>query len=102
MAVALTVFLAVTAAFVCQGAFDAKNSVGEVKKEVKDYIQKNIYISVCDAGSNTLDTNYIASFDPKDMTVSLIKMPADTLLKIASSTFRVCILCVCCMLWPLG
>ena len=82
---AITIFFAVSAAFVCYGAFDAKRSSTTDKNEVVDFMQKNIYVSVCNGETNTLDTNYIVSLDPKDMSISMIRIPSDTMLEIASS-----------------
>lgn len=85
IAVAFTVFLAVYAAFLCYNAFDAKSSINEKKTEISDFMQKNIFISVCDSEKNTLDVNYVISLDPKEKTVKLLKIPSSARVEIASS-----------------
>ncbi len=85
IAVAITVFLAVSCAFVCYGILDAENNIDVLETEITDFIQKNIFVSVCNSETNTLDTNVIASFDPKDKTVKLITIPYDTRVKVANS-----------------
>lgn len=84
-AVALTVFIAVYTAFLCRNAFDAKMNITEKKTEISDFMQKNIFVSVCDSENNTLDTNYVVSLDPKNMTVKMLEIPANTRVEIASS-----------------
>ncbi|MBQ6998173.1 MAG: LCP family protein [Clostridia bacterium] len=85
IAVAITVFMAVAGAFVCYGIFDAKNNVDSTKTVVDDFVNKNIFISVQNGDTNTLDTNVIVSFDPKDKTIKTITVPADTRIKVATS-----------------
>ncbi len=85
IAVAITVFMAVAGAFVCYGIFDAKNDADTAKTVMDDFMHKNIFISVQNSDTNTLDTNIIVSFDPKDKTIKTITIPADTRIKIASS-----------------
>ncbi len=85
IAVAVTVFLAVLGAFVCHGIFTAKNGAATVRTSVADFMQRNILIAVQDSAANTLDTNLIVSFDPKDNTIKTITIPSDTRVKIASS-----------------
>lgn len=84
-ALALTVFIAVYTAFLCRNAFDAKNDITEKKTEISDFMQKNVFISVCDSETNTLSVNYAVSLDPKGKTVKLLKIPASTKVEIASS-----------------
>ncbi len=85
VAVAITVFSAVSSAFVCYGIFDAENDATSNKTVVGDFIHKNIFISVQNSETNTLDSNVIASFDPKDNTIKLITIPAETRVKVATS-----------------
>ena len=85
VAVAITVFLAVSGAFVCYGIFDAENENVTGNTDVDDFIQKNIFIAVQNSETNTLDSNVIASFDPKDKTIKLITIPPETRVKVATS-----------------
>lgn len=85
VAVALVVFLAVASAFVCYGICDAKNNAESKETTVADFIQKNIFVSVQNSDTNTLDTNLIVSIDPKNSTIKGIVIPADTRINIASS-----------------
>lgn len=85
IAVVVVVFLAVSASFVCYGIFDAKNNADTPETTIEDFMQKNIFISVQNSSSNTLDTNFIVSFDPKDASVRGIVIPPDTRINIASS-----------------
>lgn len=83
--VAMTVFIAVASSFVCYGIFDAKKDSDAVMATIDDFTRRNIFISICDSATNTLDTNLIVSFDPKDRSVDMISIPLDTRVRIASS-----------------
>lgn len=83
--VAITVFLAVSSAFVYHGIFNSQNDNVSNKTDVDEFIHKNIFISVQNSETNTLDSNLIASFNPKDNTIKLITIPAETRVKVATS-----------------
>lgn len=83
--VMLTVFMAVASSFVCHGIFVAKEDADAVKATVYDFTRRNIFVSIRDSVTNTLDTNLIISFDPKDKSVDMISIPSDTKVRIASS-----------------
>ncbi len=90
VAVALCVFLAVTAAFICYGIYDAKTNDEVPITEISGFMQKNIFVSFLNSDNNTLDVNMLVSFDPKDATIKAISIPADTKINIASSDQMFC------------
>ena len=85
VAVAVIVFVAVSSAFICYGIYDTKNNVQTESTTVGDYVQKNLFISVQNSETNTLETNLIISIDPKNFSVKGLVIPSDTRINIASS-----------------
>lgn len=79
------VFFAVVSSVVCYGIFESKIESNVPKDDVSSYMHKSIFISVRNSETKTLDTNVIVTLDPKDRTISIIEIPADTKVRIAGS-----------------
>ena len=84
--IAVIVFVAIFASFTIYGIIDAKSDDGEGAKSMEDFVHKNIFVSVQNSETLTLDTNVLVNFDPKDMSISTIYIPSDTCVEIASSS----------------
>jgi len=85
IAVAVMVFLGVVSAFVCNGISNAKNGADLSYNDRTLFERKNIFVSVKNPVSDTLDVSMVVSFDPKNKTIKTISIPSDTRVKIASS-----------------
>lgn len=85
IAIIIIVFSAVSSAFVCYGILDAKSNAGIEQDTPQKYYRKNIFISVRNSETNTLDNNIVVSFNPKDKSIKSIYIPSDTGVKITSS-----------------
>lgn len=85
IAIIIIVFSAVSFSFVCYGILDAKNNAGIQEDTIQKYYRKNIFVSVRNSETNTLDNNIVVSFNPKDKSIKTIFIPADTGVKITSS-----------------
>ena len=85
VALAIIVFVAVTSSFVCYDIYVFENKPQESAQTIESFQRKNIFVSVCDSETNTMNTNYIVSFNPKDKSVKTIYIPGETEVDIASS-----------------
>lgn len=85
IAVALTVFIGVATSFVCYGVFNSNKENDNSYKDVEKYRRKNIFVSVKNAATGTLDVNISVVFNPKNNTIKMISIPPNTHVKVASS-----------------
>ena len=85
IAIIIIVFSAVSFSFVYYGILDAKNNAGIPDDTVQKYYRKNIFVSVRNSETNTLDNNMVVSFDPKNKSIKTIFIPSDTGVRITSS-----------------
>ena len=85
VALAIIVFVAVTSSFVCYDIYVLENKPQVSAETVESFQRKNVFVSVSDSQTNTLNTNYIVSFNPKDKSVKTIYIPGETEVNIASS-----------------
>ncbi|MBE7012717.1 MAG: LytR family transcriptional regulator [Ruminococcaceae bacterium] len=85
LAVALTVFLGVVSAFVCNGIFSMKEDTETIYNDKKIHQRKTILSAVKNPDSGALVSAMVVCFNPKDKTVKTVALPTDTCVEVASS-----------------
>ncbi len=85
VAVVITVFLGVVSSFVYNGIFSFDRGEETSYNDISLWRRKTVLVAVKNPDNESLVTQALVSFNPKDKTIKTILIPSDTCVQVASS-----------------